>query len=66
MLAIEFPGLFTRLLSLGSARDVARSSLEDLAGRAIRGYSRFSVENPDFAARLLLDCARRPRGNGPR
>ena len=34
-LSVESPGLFTRLLSLGSARDGARSSLEDLAGRSL-------------------------------
>ncbi len=45
---VGFPTLFTRLLSLGSARDGARSSLEALAGAGVA-----FVALPDLASRLL-------------
>ena len=69
---IQSPALEARLLSLGSARDGARSSLEDLAraGLVLENHAQSvaceGVELPNLLLRLLLDFARRPRGTKPR
>ena len=58
---VEIPGLVSRLLPLGSARDGARSSLEDLAGggraTTIRSKTSRGLASLDKPVTLFVEAA---------